>query len=69
MPEIRHRLQMIIDDAVQHFAHEERLFKEWQYPDSQSHAAIHAEIVKVLQNIMSSSVATRLDTPCGIPDH
>jgi hemerythrin-like metal-binding protein len=63
LAEIRHRLQMIIDDAVQHFAHEERLFKEWQYPDAQSHAAIHAEIVKVLQSIMSSSVATRLSAP------
>ena len=61
--EIRHRLQMIIDDAVQHFAHEERLFKVWQYPDSQSHAAIHAEIIKVLQSIMSSSVATCLNRP------
>ena len=36
--EIRHRLQRIIDDAVQHFAHEERLFKELQYADSEGHA-------------------------------
>jgi EAL domain-containing protein (putative c-di-GMP-specific phosphodiesterase class I) len=26
-------LQPILDDAVQHFAHEERLFKQWKYPD------------------------------------
>jgi hypothetical protein len=33
LSEIKKRLQLIIDDAVQHFAHEERLFKEWHYPD------------------------------------
>ena len=63
LPEIRHRLQMIIDDAAQHFAHEERLFKEWQYPDSQSHAAIHAQIIKKLQAIMTSNVSTCLNAP------
>lgn len=63
LAEVRRRLQMIIDDAVQHFAHEERLFKEWHYPDSQSHAAIHAQIIKQLQGIMSSNVSTHLNAP------
>ena len=40
LAEVRRRLQVIIADAVQHFAHEERLFKEWMYPDAESHAAI-----------------------------
>jgi hypothetical protein len=47
---------MVIDDAVHHFAHEERLFKEWQYADSQSHAAIHAQIIKELPSNLSNSV-------------
>ncbi|MEI6733352.1 MAG: hemerythrin domain-containing protein [Comamonadaceae bacterium] len=63
LPEIRRRLQMIIDDAVQHFEHEERLFKEWQYADSQNHAAIHAQIIGKLHAIMSSNVSINLNAP------
>jgi len=63
LAKVRCRLQMVIDDAIQHFAHEERLFKKWMYPDAVSHAAIHAQIGKVLQSIMSSNVsAHHLDT-------
>jgi hemerythrin-like metal-binding protein len=51
--EVRRRLQLIIDDAGQHFAHEERLFKDWMYPDSESHAALHAQIINALQNILA----------------
>lgn len=49
--EIRHRLQLIIDDAVQHFVHEERLFKEWQYADSESHAGLHAQTIDAMRRI------------------
>ena len=63
LTEVRRRLQVIIDDAGQHFAHEEQLFKEWQYPDAQSHAAIHAQIIKKLQAIMSSNVSTYINAP------
>ena len=61
LAEVRLRLQVIIADAVQHFAHEERLFKEWMYPDAESHAAIHAQIVKRLQSILSSIGYADLD--------
>jgi hemerythrin len=54
MTEVRKRLQDILDDAVAHFAHEERLFKEWRYPDAGDHARIHAQLVKVLQDIKST---------------
>ena len=52
--EVRKRLQDIVDDAVAHFAHEERLFKEWRYPGADDHASIHAQLVKVLQDIRST---------------
>ena len=54
LAEVRRRLQLIIDDAGQHFAHEERLFKDWMYPDSESHAAIHARIIGKLHSILSN---------------
>lgn len=54
MTEVQKRLQAILDDAVEHFAHEERLFKEWRYPDAGDHARIHAQLVKVLQDIKST---------------
>ncbi len=60
--EIKQRLQVIIDDAVQHFAHEERLFKEWQYPDVSSHAKIHAHTLKELNAIMGEFVPYGLDS-------
>jgi hemerythrin-like metal-binding protein len=59
--EIRRRLELIIDDAGQHFANEERLFKEWKYPGSESHAAIHTQIINELHGIMRSLV-------CPSPD-
>lgn len=60
--DIKQRLQIIIDDAVQHFAHEERLFVEWQYPDVSNHARIHAHIMKELNAIMSEFVPYGPDT-------
>jgi hemerythrin len=49
---IKNGLLLIIDDAVQHFAHEERLFKEWKYPDVDDHANKHAGIIKKLQTVI-----------------
>ena len=48
---IKARLQLLLDDADQHFAHEERLFKEWQYPDTENHANRHKEALKTLREI------------------
>ncbi len=47
--EIQIRLQLILDDAARHFAHEERLFKEWKYPDAEDHANRHANLTRSLQ--------------------
>ncbi len=52
--EIKNRLQLIVDDAERHFAQEERLFNEWQYPDTDTHAALHAQALKSLQDIMKN---------------
>jgi hemerythrin len=51
--EIQKRMQRILDDAANHFAHEEALFKEWHYPDAEEHAQIHAAITQALNGIMS----------------
>jgi hemerythrin len=59
---IKKRLVLIIDDAVHHFGHEERLFKEWKYPDVDDHANRHAEIIKMLQTVIST-VDTRTLLP------
>jgi hemerythrin len=56
------RLLLIIDDAVQHFVHEERLFKEWKYPDVDDHAHKHAAIINMLQTVMRT-VDTRTFLP------
>jgi hemerythrin-like metal-binding protein len=50
-PEIKHRLQLVIDDAVRHFSQEEKLFNEWHYPDTRQHANIHAEVINSLKVI------------------
>jgi hemerythrin len=47
--EIKRRMRAIIDDAVTHFAHEERLFKEWAYPLESEHVQRHSEALQYLQ--------------------
>lgn len=54
--EIKRRLQLIFDDVVQHFAHEEKLFAQWQYPDTQTHASKHAQVLKTLDAIKERSI-------------
>jgi hemerythrin-like metal-binding protein len=49
--EIQNRMQLIIDDAVLHFAKEEKLFFEWKYPNTASHANIHAQVMTKLQDL------------------
>lgn len=50
--EIKNRLQLILEDAERHFAHEERLFKQWNYPEAKDHANIHAKITREIQAVM-----------------
>jgi len=46
LEELKRLLDLIVDDAVQHFDHEERLFAQWHYPDAPVHALRHAEAIK-----------------------
>ena len=55
-------LQLISEDARRHFAYEESRFREWQYPDSDGHAARHAEIIGMLAQ-MKSRLAARKSAP------
>ncbi len=49
---IKKCMQLIVDDAVAHFAHEEALFKEWDYPEAEMHGRSHANILRALRKIM-----------------
>ncbi|HMC13853.1 MAG TPA: hemerythrin domain-containing protein [Gallionellaceae bacterium] len=59
--EVKKRLQNILDDAEQHFAHEERLFKEWRYPDSDDHARKHAQVIQALKDIKENCISYDFD--------
>ena len=52
MEEIRKRMQSLLDDAVKHFAHEEKLFREWGYPEAEEHAITHVQATHALNQIM-----------------
>ena len=49
--EIKHRLQLIVDDTERHFAQEEKLFKSWNYPDTGTHENIHKQVLSTLKTI------------------
>lgn len=53
LTEIRRRMQLILDDAAHHFAHEETLFTAWHYPDADEHAKRHRQATAALQGIMA----------------
>ncbi|MDD5471024.1 MAG: bacteriohemerythrin [Sideroxydans sp.] len=59
--EVRKRMQDVMDDAVAHFAHEESLFIEWAYPDTEQHARQHAATVKIFQEIMRRIEQSEID--------
>lgn len=58
--EIKMRLQAILDDAAKHFAHEEKLFRSWNYPDADEHARKHAAVIKSLQAIQDQLFAYQM---------
>ncbi len=51
---IRSRMSLILDDATQHFAHEESLFKQWNYPDTAGHTAKHVQATRAYFDIMAT---------------
>lgn len=54
LSEIQRRMQLILDDSKQHFAHEEELFKLWHYPDADEHARKHGQITRQLHEIKAA---------------
>jgi hemerythrin-like metal-binding protein len=50
--ELQKRMQRILDDAAEHFAHEEALFRKWHYPNAEEHAMKHAAVTRALHDIM-----------------
>jgi hemerythrin-like metal-binding protein len=52
LEEIKKRMRALLNDAVAHFAHEEKLFGEWEYPQAGDHAIKHAQILQALGQIM-----------------
>lgn len=61
LPEIKQRLQDIIYDAAHHFAQEEKLLIEWQYPGTDDHALKHMQIMDTLRNVMGSFILEDTD--------
>ena len=53
---IHHRLDLIIDDAERHFTQEEKLFNEWQYPDTDQHTTIHSQVMSSLHSIKKNFI-------------
>ena len=60
--EIKNKLQLVLDDADRHFGHEEKLFREWRYPDADAHAKIHTQALKALQTIKEKFIPYGLDS-------
>ncbi len=57
---VKKRLQLILDDAARHFAHEEKLLQEWRYPDANEHAKKHAAALKSLEAIQEQLFAYKM---------
>ena len=43
--DIQRIMGLILEDAIAHFSHEERLFIEKNYPAAQEHTQIHSELI------------------------
>jgi hemerythrin len=54
--EIKNIVQSIVADAERHFSLEERLFKEWNYPNTDAHATSHVKALQALRNILNDFV-------------
>ena len=62
LEEIRNKIQLLINDVILHFTHEERLFKEWHYPDADDHASKHADIINTLEDVNALFFTSKCDS-------
>src|SRR5512140_2024092 len=51
-PEIERSLKLVVEDARNHFEHEERLLSRHRYPEVNRHAELHAELTLQLLGLM-----------------
>ncbi len=49
---VEHIMSLILEGAIAHFSHEERLFVENNYPAAQEHAQIHSELISKLKQAL-----------------
>lgn len=49
--ELNRIMARLIEDAHSHFGHEQRLFRQYRYPEARRHALLHEEIRKRLASI------------------
>lgn len=50
--EIERIINLMLEDALTHFAHEEQLFIKMNYPRTEEHKRHHAELIKALQQVL-----------------
>lgn len=55
-----HILSLLLMDALDHFAHEERLFAEKAYPAAQEHAQVHANIISTFKQMLVEIQSTKI---------
>ncbi len=63
LAEIRQCMQLLLDDAMEHFSHEERQFEQWNYPDAGEHSKKHAQVTEKLHAIMDKFSHANMDYP------
>jgi hemerythrin-like metal-binding protein len=61
LAEIQRRIQLILNNADLRFTHEERLLKQWNYPDVDDHANKHTQAKEALHKIMAQCTKDSLE--------
>jgi len=59
--EVGRLVRRLVEDAERHFAHEEALLSQWNYPDVGGHANNHAEVLRELHDILGALERANLD--------
>lgn len=58
---IKLRMRKLQEDAVAHFAHEEALFRQWNYPEAEAHAGKHHQALRFLEGVMAGFAQEKTD--------
>jgi hemerythrin len=61
LTEIQRRIQLILDNAEQHFVHEETFLKQLKYPDADDHANKHAQTREALRKTVAQCTKDSLE--------